>query len=43
MKECFDCHTNHMMLIKCSYDDLYERIDGEEKERLICLSCLSRR
>ncbi len=43
LSKCFACHTPHMFLVKCRYYDLYNRHDGEAKERLICLDCLVRR
>jgi len=43
MKRCFECNSKHMMLVRVSYHDLYERTDGIERKRWICLPCLARR
>jgi len=43
MKQCFECKSRHMFLVRCWYEDLYEHYGGEAKERLICLACLLRR
>jgi len=32
-----------MFLVSVQYEDNYERIDGKDKKRLICVKCLKRR